>query len=501
MDSPTGRNLFQFGKKNKDQQSDDEYDDYKPKRAKRGGKKVGFARDDSELFKKNKSNHGLPKAKNRRRGQSVDSYARDAADKPSNSMMKKFGVIFKSASRSEDEQDRGRSMKRNASKDSDDYAYGEGLGTNNYANMQHAASFPAHHRGGFTLDGVGTNSARSAPQLPPEFPAVANLSTTPMMHAPGERARYSVYHGAGGFTGAAKPVKRKFRVRPYHCFDEPVNMTEEEIYKDSLKPSKSFEFLTTYIKPPTKVNRGLKVPQSTQKVWGTPEKDGRLGSFKVELLGCIGLARPKPDVCVYVVCADMAFCTDVVTSYRSPMWPCASRRGAVFPINHAYAQVSNSKSEGCQVDGEIAHPDVPTVLALPRSTLECSTARAAKTRRMTSFVAELLLTLLPCGPKPNMMSHFHCAIPHLYTIAAPEESFDFDLACIGLMREQQSYRTSKTQRVSSHRLHSSKASQPFLALIPRPSEMWPSLATALTCRGSTHVEPFALPCENLICTK
>jgi hypothetical protein len=321
-----------FGtKKKRDVQSDDE-DDYnydKPQKSKRGGKKVGFAKDDSELFKKNKPKNTLKQAKHRPRGQSVDSYAASDTEKP-NSMMKKFGVMFKS-SRNDDDHDqpsRGRSIKRNASKDSNsdqDYGYGNG----------HAAN-------SFTLDSIGAANARTAPQLPPEFPvaaAVNNLSAQPMMHAPGERARYSVYHGAGGFTGAAKPVKRKFRVRPYHCFDEPVNMTEEEIYKDSLKPSKNFEFLTTYIKPPTKVNRGLVVPKSTEISWGTPQTDGRLGSFKIELLGCIGLSRPKPDICVYFVCADMAFCTDVVTSYRSPMWPCASRRGAVFPINHAYAQV------------------------------------------------------------------------------------------------------------------------------------------------------------------
>jgi hypothetical protein len=334
MESP-GRNIFGFGKK-KEVQSDDE-DDYdldKPKKSKRGGKKVDFAKDDSELFKKTKSKHALKKTQTRRRGRSVDSYAPSDSEKPS--MMKKFGVIFKSNSKGDDEPDRGRSLKRNASRDDQDY------GRNNYANLQHAASFPIHHGNGFALDSIGTASARSAPpHLPPEFPTVASLSSLPMMHAPGERARYSVYHGGGGFTGAAKPVKRKFRVRPYHCFDEPVNMTEEEIYKDSLKPSKTFEHLTTYIKPPSKVNRGLKVPEATKRLWGTPEQDGRLGSFKIELLGCIGLARPKPDVCAYFVCADMALCTDVVASYRSPMWPCASRRGAVLPINHAYAQVKN----------------------------------------------------------------------------------------------------------------------------------------------------------------
>lgn len=345
MDPSGGRNRLGFGGSRRKDSSDgdDEYEFGKQKKSKRGRNRVGFAKDDSELFRKNKSKDALKKNKNRRRGQSVDSYAVTESEKTS--LIKKFGVIFKS-SRSEDEIDRMRSMKRKASKDSSDHGSGNSFGNGRRkgvaSNLQHAKSAPSIQHGGvaFALDSIGTNSAWSPHPPLPESHSVPNLSTMPMMHAPGERARYSVYHGSGGFTGAAKPVKRKFRVRPYHCFDEPVNMTEEEIYKDSLKPSHSFEFLTTYIKPPTKVNRGLKVPESTKKMWGTPEVDGRLGSFKIELLGCIGLARPKPDVCAYFVCADMAFCTDVVATYRSPMWPAASRRAAVFPINHAYAQVS-----------------------------------------------------------------------------------------------------------------------------------------------------------------
>jgi hypothetical protein len=152
--------------------------------------------------------------------------------------------------------------------------------------------------------------------------------------AGGQRARYSVYHGPTN-------IKRTFRMRPYHCFPKPLLMTEEDIYADSLKPSQIVEHCKSYLAPTQSeaIAKNIAVPKHIQQLYGTPKKDGRIGAIRVEVLGCISLARTKPDVGVYLVCGDAAFFTDVLTGYRSPMWPCASRRAATFPIHHAYAQL------------------------------------------------------------------------------------------------------------------------------------------------------------------
>lgn len=151
-------------------------------------------------------------------------------------------------------------------------------------------------------------------------------------HSPGERARYSVHHGSRG-------GKKKFRVRPYRCFPDAVYMTEEEIYADSLKPSEEFEFVKSYLAPSFRLPENKRLPAAMNHMWGSPEEDGRIGSLRMEVLGCISLARQKPDVAVYLVCGDAAFCTDVLTGYRSPMWPASSKRAVVFPIHHAYAKI------------------------------------------------------------------------------------------------------------------------------------------------------------------
>ena len=149
----------------------------------------------------------------------------------------------------------------------------------------------------------------------------------------GERARYSVYHGASS-------VKKRFKVRPYHCFpDGPVSMTEEEIYTDSLKPSKEFEQLKSYLAPTSQSTKKVDVADNVREMWGAPDMDGRIGALRVEVLGCVSLNRTKPDVSVYLVCGDAAFCTDVLNGYRSPMWPSVSRRACVFPLHHAYAKL------------------------------------------------------------------------------------------------------------------------------------------------------------------
>lgn len=194
--------------------------------------------------------------------------------------------------------------------------------------------------GGFSLDCIegsspygGSTTANSTDSMLSYVdPVRSNSFDSSSLHRPGERARYSVHHGSRG-------GKKKFRVRPYRCFSEPVYMTEEEIYADSLKPSQDFEFLKTYLAPTFRYLNFEEVPPVIEEMWGSPKDDGRIGSLRMEVLGAISLARQKPDVCVYVVCGDTAFTTDVLTGYRSPMWPCQSKRAGVFPIHHAYAKV------------------------------------------------------------------------------------------------------------------------------------------------------------------
>lgn len=160
----------------------------------------------------------------------------------------------------------------------------------------------------------------------------SNATTPRPKRSEGQRARYSVYHGSRG-------VKKKFRVRPYHVFNEPRYLTEEEIYADSTQPSVFYEFLKSYLYPSMKPSSAAPVPEEIRELFGTPAYDGRIGSLRVEVLGCVSLDRQKPDVCVYLVSGDSAFCTDVIQGYRSPMWPCQSRRAAVFPLHHAYTQL------------------------------------------------------------------------------------------------------------------------------------------------------------------
>lgn len=145
-----------------------------------------------------------------------------------------------------------------------------------------------------------------------------------------ERAQYNVYKGNSS-------IKPKLRVRPYHCFNEAKYMTEEDIYSDSLMPTKNYDFLKSYLAPT--LSKKTRINEKSDKMWGSPRDDGRIGAIKVEVLGCISLARQKPEVSVYLVCGDAAFNTDVIQGYRSPMWPNTSRRGAVFPVHHAYASL------------------------------------------------------------------------------------------------------------------------------------------------------------------
>jgi hypothetical protein len=187
-----------------------------------------------------------------------------------------------------------------------------------------AAHPPSIHRG---VSGGGSIDRSSDHMINYSFD-----SNAPSTHHPGERARYSVHHGKSG-------NKRKMRVKPYHSFPDAVYMTEEDIYADSLSPTKKVEFLRSYLKPSSKFALRYPVSESTRAAWGSPHDDGRIGSLRVEVLGCISLARQKPDVLVYAVCGDAAFATDVLAGYRSPMWPSSARRGAVFPLMHGYAKL------------------------------------------------------------------------------------------------------------------------------------------------------------------
>lgn len=164
--------------------------------------------------------------------------------------------------------------------------------------------------------------------------AMPSVSTGAAKRHASERARYSIYHGSSA-------TKKRLRVRPYHCFaGEPMYMTEEEIYTDSLVTSKSFVQLKSYLAPSAKRSTPSgPLPDTIEQLWGNPEQDGRIGALRVEILGCVSLNRTKPDVSAYAVCGDSAFCTDVISNYRSPMWPSVSRRACTFPIHHAFAKL------------------------------------------------------------------------------------------------------------------------------------------------------------------
>jgi len=201
------------------------------------------------------------------------------------------------------------------------------LRMNKFHNTQSAGDVMDHSDDVLDLSSVNYSDLGVDPPLPPPPQTMANRRMSR------ERARYSVYHGSSA-------VKKRFRVRPYHCFkDGPVSMTEEEIYADSLKPSEEFVSLKSFLAPTSNSTKAVDVPDNIRDLWGAPDQDGRIGALRVEVLGCVSLNRTKPDVSVYLVCGDAAFCTDVLNGYRSPMWPSVSRRACVFPIHHAYAKL------------------------------------------------------------------------------------------------------------------------------------------------------------------
>lgn len=163
----------------------------------------------------------------------------------------------------------------------------------------------------------------------------------------GTSSSYHQNYGSGGPPAQGKRIEanpredmnKKFRARPFHSFPAPTYMNEVELYQCMMAPSSEIEFLTSYLNPSTKSTRRAKVPEIVQQHFGSPKEDGRIGSLRVEILGCVGLDRTKPDVSVYTVCGDCAFSTDIIQGARSSMWPNSSKRAAVFPLHHAYARL------------------------------------------------------------------------------------------------------------------------------------------------------------------
>ena len=144
--------------------------------------------------------------------------------------------------------------------------------------------------------------------------------------------------GADVDHGQEDDVNKKIRVKPHSAFPTATYMNEIELYQCMMAGSNKFEFLTSYLNPSTKVTRRAKVPDIVRRQFGSPKEDGRVGSLRIEILGCVGLDRAKPEVSVYSVCGDCAFTTDIIDGNRSPMWPNSSKRAAVFPLHHAYAR-------------------------------------------------------------------------------------------------------------------------------------------------------------------
>jgi len=146
-------------------------------------------------------------------------------------------------------------------------------------------------------------------------------------------------HNTDADYGQEGDVNKKIRVKPSSAFPSATYMNEIELYQCMMAGSSKFEFLSSYMDPSTKATRRFKVPDIVRRQFGSPKEDGRVGSLRIEILGCVGLDRAKPEVSVYAVCGDCAFSTDIIDGNRSPMWPNSSKRAAVFPLHHAYARV------------------------------------------------------------------------------------------------------------------------------------------------------------------
>ena len=154
----------------------------------------------------------------------------------------------------------------------------------------------------------------------------------------------------------AKSKKRR-RVKPRSAYAE-VYMTDKELRLDMHRPSEKLVHLRSKAMATDEdaADSQALSPSHYDGVdhrYVNPEgqghgSDGRIGSLTVEVLSCVGLPKlgrskldrfSKPDVIVYLVLGDCAFATDVISSCLNPIWPSKSRRAAVFPVHHAYAQL------------------------------------------------------------------------------------------------------------------------------------------------------------------
>jgi len=131
--------------------------------------------------------------------------------------------------------------------------------------------------------------------------------------------------------------QRKANVKPIQAYPNGVRMSESELYAEMLRPSETFEKLVS-----TSLINNSSVKTSTGSINLSAGQNGQIGTLKVELLACMGLpkfSRTKPNAIAYLICGDVPFATDIISSARSPMWPARSKRAATFPIFHAYAKL------------------------------------------------------------------------------------------------------------------------------------------------------------------
>ena len=149
-------------------------------------------------------------------------------------------------------------------------------------------------------------------------------------------------------TERKKWEEKLFKVKPHGIYHSKPYMSEKEIHDEMLKPSMHVEHCTSSLAH-DKSNKSNEEETSDDKCLSCAEifdrfgienptyDDGRIGSLLVEVLGCVRL--PKPNTFVYLLCGDSAFSTDVIASFRSPKWPCRSKRAALFPIYHSYVRL------------------------------------------------------------------------------------------------------------------------------------------------------------------
>ena len=133
-------------------------------------------------------------------------------------------------------------------------------------------------------------------------------------------------------------IEKMVPIRPFGCYPDPSKRySDEELYQEMMKSSETFEVLH----PDGMLNQYIR-HEGIENL-ETKTNMGEIGSLKVEVLGCCGLPKfdrfSKPNAIAYLVCGSIPFATDSILSSQSPMWPSKSKRAAIFPIYHAYAQV------------------------------------------------------------------------------------------------------------------------------------------------------------------